>query len=323
MVDKEMSDATIDLGSLCVIVVVVFCSWGLALLCSLTCWNSYKKSKPSHIYCIQCSTLQHYVVPPHPAAIPPLQYANQTQVNQHQALPHTTAERLGIVEHGRQPVVLRSCDKRYPMIPSASFGAGIEVLETIPDPSPHGDECLDQHTTISRSFRSAVKRKRSSINGKSPSRETAGRDNFLDSSMTLNERFGTYNNQLLGPEEGVNANANTSDMSIASAQSKLSQVRILTSPLPNDSGGANQDITRTPSNAMRSTRKSLFSSKSVKSFLGSKSKCNKTRSSSINLSNISTGGAKSRVMSCVSAKGTNGDFQGNSLKIDDNKLGLS
>ena len=84
-----MSDATIDLGSLCVVIVVVVCSWGLALLCSLTCWNSFKKSQPSHIYCTQCSTLQHYPVQPHPSTIPPLQY-----VNQYQSLPHT-AERLG------------------------------------------------------------------------------------------------------------------------------------------------------------------------------------------------------------------------------------
>jgi len=232
---------------------------------------------------------------PHPSSIPPLRYADQ-----YQALPHTE-ERLGILEPGGQQVVLSanvhsSGGKSHPVFQSASFGAGLEVLETIPVASPEGGDGLDQNTTISRSFRSAVKRP-SSSSGKFL-RDSKGRHNLIASPVTLNERFGIVNNQLLGPEEGVTTNI-SDNISIASAQSKLSQVRILTSPPPNDPGGPNQVMTRTPSNAMRSTRKSLLSGKSVKSFLGSKSKCNMKRTPNVTLGDINSGAAKTKMITHV------------------------
>ena len=107
-VQLTMFDASIDVGSLCVVVVVVVCSWGLSLLLSLTCWNSYKKSRPNHLYCTQCSSLQYPPGPPIPSllyqypsyALPPSQ-----PYHHYQGLPHT-AERLGILESGEQPAML-------------------------------------------------------------------------------------------------------------------------------------------------------------------------------------------------------------------------
>ena len=155
----------LDSSSLCVVVVVVVCSWGLSLLLSLTCWNSYKKSQPNLLYCTQCSALQHAHMPPIPPlyqfpsyALPPSQYSHC------QAHPHT-AERLGILDSGDQPAmlapVLQSSHESYSA--RGDVGPGLEVLETVHIPSPAREEDLDQNTTISRSFRSAVKRPSLSI----------------------------------------------------------------------------------------------------------------------------------------------------------------
>jgi len=300
----KMLGSTIDLGSLCVIVVVVVCSWGVALLCSLTCWNSYKKSQPSHLYCTQCSTLAGPPLPVTiPVTIPPLQYYHhqQHQVNPHHALPHT-AERLGILDSGeKHPVVLASNARHIshssqPSFPRAPCGAGVEVLETVPVPSPSREDELDQDTTISRSFRSA--KKRSSSNRKSPQSSGGNPSRSKKSPLTLNERFGTLSNPILAAEDG-----NVTAKSTASVQSKLSQVRIISSPPPNDEDLNQALLTRTPSNAMRSTRKSLVSSKSVKAFLGSKS--NKKRSCSRVSTRASIAGARSKVITKVPTKEMN------------------
>ena len=288
----KMLDATIDLGSLCVIVVVVVCSWGVALLCSLSCWNSYKKSQPSHLYCTQCSTL---AVPPLPVTIPvtipPLQYyhpTHQQQMNPHQVLPHT-AERLGIIDPGVQHTAVpvshlgHMGQDSHPALPRAACGAGVEVLETIPVPSPAREDDLDQDTTISRSFRSA--KKRSLSNRMSPPKtggSNASMSNLMKPTLTLSERFGILSNPIIGPEDG-----NGTAKSTASVQSKLSQVRIISSPPPNEEDLSQAMLTRTPSNAMRSTRKSL--SKSVKSFLGSKSNRIRTSSRVVTSSGVDRG----------------------------------
>ena len=76
-----MMDDEIDLSSLILIVVVVVCSYGLALILSLTCWNAYRqvavlylnvhsswtpnirRHRESDLYCPSCCGLQ----PPHPS----------------------------------------------------------------------------------------------------------------------------------------------------------------------------------------------------------------------------------------------------------------
>jgi len=311
----KMLGSTIDLGSLCVIVVVVVCSWGVALLCSLTCWNSYKKSQPSHLYCTQCSTLAGPPLPVTiPVTIPPLQYYHQQQINPHHALPHT-AERLGILDSGEQhPAALASNSRHIdhgsqPSFPRAPCGAGVEVLETVPVPSPSREDDLDQDTTISRSFRSAKKRSSSDRKSRQNTGGNASRSNLKKSHLTLNERFGTLSNPILTTEDG-----NVTAKSTASVQSKLSQVRILTSPPPNDEDISQALLTRTPSNAMRSTRKSLVSSKSVKSFLGVKS--DKKRSSSRVFKGASIGEAKRKVITKVPANEINQEMDTSETNLE-------
>jgi len=295
-----MFDATIDLASLCVLVVVVVCSWGVAILCSLTCWNSYKKSRPNHLYCTQCSTLAGPPLPVTiPVTIPPLQYQyapapSQPQYNSYRAHSHT-AERLGILE----PDNLRACrdsnlnyssHESYPAFPRAACGVGMEVLETVhvPSPASAGEEALDQNTTISRSFRSA--RKRRSNEGRSQYR---GVLNDSKSCLTLNERFGTLPSQLLDSEDG-----NKTVGSTVSAQSKMSQVRIISSPPPYEDGDGNHALTRTPSNAMKLSKKSIFS----KSISGYKSM--KTRRASRISSRETAGEGTSKLPFHVNTKDT-------------------
>ena len=128
-----MLDATLDFCSLCVLVVVVVCSWGLALLCSITCWTSYKKSRPNHLYCTQCSTLAGPPIPVTiPVTIPPPRYyydASEPQYNPCRPLSHT-AERLDILTPYNQSVQPKSPNHRssrgdYPAFPRAMCGAGV------------------------------------------------------------------------------------------------------------------------------------------------------------------------------------------------------
>jgi len=287
-----MFHASIDVGSLCVVVVVVVCSWGLSLLLSLTCWNSYKKSRPNHLYCTQCSSLQYPPMPP----MLPLQYQYPSYAlpppqpyHHYQALPHT-AERLGILESGEQPAmlapVLQSSHTSY-----TRGGGGLGVLETVHIPSPAREEDLDQDTTISRSFRSGAKRTSSSTNMRSLSRDGTHRSGNKEPRLTLNQRFASLSKSALPPQD-----ANMSARSDTSAQSKLSQVRILTSPVPTEQGNL-PALTITPGNAMRSTRKSLLSNiskRSVRSLLRRKS--TKTRTLDPHHGSNNVGGARSKVL---------------------------
>jgi len=250
------------------VVIVVVCSWGLSLLFSFTCWNSYKRSQPTHLYCTQCSTLQ----PPYQHRYPPL--------------PHT-AERLGILEPGDQPAVLappilQSSHDSYSAFPRTGYG---EALVPV---SSHREEELDHDTTISRSFRSA--RKRSSGIERSLNRSTAGlrNDGKEQQQLTLNERFGTISNPASHNHNSTNASAKSS----SSSQSKLSQVRVLTSPPPSEQ---DQALTRTPSNALKSTRKSFHSNiskRSIKSLWGARKE--KLSNSSHVLTSKSYGGARKK-----------------------------
>jgi len=294
-----MFDASIDVGSLCVVVVVVVCSWGLSLLLSLTCWNSYKKSRPNHLYCTQCSCLQFPTMP----TMPPLQYQYPSyalppsQPYQHfQGLPHT-AERLGILESGEQPAMLA------PVLQSSHTSytrgrGGMGVLETVHIPSPTREEDLDQDTTISRSFRSGAKRTSSSTNMRSLSRGATHRSGNKEPRLTLNQRFASLSKSVLPSQD-----ANISARSNTSAQSKLSQVRMLTSPIPTEQGDLLPALTLTPGNAMRSTRKSLLSNiskRSVRSLLRRKS--TKTRTLDCHQGSINVGGARSKVMTHSATK---------------------
>jgi len=258
---------------LCVVVIVVVCSWGLSLLFSFTCWNSYKRSQPNHLYCTQCSTLQ-----------PPYQH----QQHYPDPPPHT-AERLGILESGEQqpavpaPPVLQSSHGSYSVFPRTGYGAGLEVLDTVPDPS-HRREELDHDTTISRSFRSA--RKRSSGIERSLSRSTGIRNDGKVPQVTLNERFSTLSNPpaFLNPEDTT-----ASAKSRSSAKSKLSQVRIPTSPPPSEQ---DQALARTPSKVMKSTRKSIQSNSSRRSLWGARKE--KLSNSSHVLTSKSKGGTRKK-----------------------------
>ena len=49
-----MNDNKLDLQSLCIVVIVTVCSYGLALILSITCWNAYKRHKSSDIICSKC-----------------------------------------------------------------------------------------------------------------------------------------------------------------------------------------------------------------------------------------------------------------------------
>ena len=199
-----MPATPIDLGSLCVVVVVVICSWGMSLLLSLTCWNSYKKYRPSHLYCTQCSSLQY---PAH--HIPPLQYQYPyPPQSRYPVFPHT-AERLGILECGEQPAVLA------PVLQSSrgsytayTRGGGLGGLEPVE---------LDQDTTISRSFRSGTKHSSSGTNLVSLNRATA-RSTAEEPRLTLNERFAALSNSVLHCQEEANVSARSN----ASVRSKLS-----------------------------------------------------------------------------------------------------
>jgi len=170
-------------------------------------------------------------------------------------------------------------------------GGGLGVLETVHIPSPTTrDEDLDQDTTISRSFRSGAKRTSSCTNMRSVSRGGTHRSDIKEPRLTLNQRFASLSKSAVPYQD-----ANISARSDTSAQSKLSQVRILTSPLPTEQGDL--PLTITPGNAMRSTRKSLLSNlskRSVRSLLRRKSTKNKTLDR--HQGSISLGGAKSKVL---------------------------
>eukprot|EP00092_Neocalanus_flemingeri_P019215 GFUD01020815.1.p1 GENE.GFUD01020815.1~~GFUD01020815.1.p1 ORF type:complete len:624 (-),score=166.21 GFUD01020815.1:83-1954(-) len=303
-----MSGAPIDLGSLCVVVVVVVCSWGLSLLLSLTCWNSYKKSRPQHLYCTQCSSLQY---PAHP--IPPLHYqypsyALPPQNSHYQGLPHT-AERLGILQTGEHPAllapVLQSSRGSYTAYARGGAVMGGTGLEPVPVQLMNlKEEDLDQDniTTISRSFRSGTKNSSAGTSMVSLSRGATARSKGTAPHLTLNERFAGLTNSVLHCQEDANVSARTD----TSVRSKLSQVRILTSPPPNEQVISSSVISRTPRNAMRSTRKSLLSNiskRSVKSLLGVRgSKARHSSCEQTGKSEGGTGGARSKVFSKTAPK---------------------
>jgi len=184
-------------------------------------------------------------------------------------------------------------------------GAGLEVLETVYIPSPSREEDLDNDTTISRSFRSGAKRHSLSTNMSSLARG-ANKEPHL----TLNERFSTLPNSALPSQD-----ANVSAMSITSTQSKLSQVRIHTSPVPSEQEDLHPSITRTPGKVRRSTRKSLLSNiskKSVRSLFGRKSI--KTRTLDCEQTGTIVGGARSKTIIQV----TNGDIEQGMLTSETN-----
>jgi len=171
------------------------------------------------------------------------------------------------------------------------------VLETVHIPSPR-EEDLDHDTTISRSFRSGAKRTSSSTNMRSLSRGATHRSGNKEPRLTLNQRFASLSKSALHAQD-----ANSSSRSNTSAQSKLSQVRTLTSPLPTGQGDLLPALTITPGNAMRSTRKSLLSNiskRSVRSLLRRKS--TKTRTLDRHQGSINVGGARSKVMTLSATK---------------------
>jgi len=220
-----MQDASLDLGSLIAVVVVVMCSWGLSLIISYTCWRALNRSQPEHLYCVQCSTLQIGVPPSAPLFHPecmqdyssmPHVYQNfnseplQNMVKQVGCLP--TDERLGILENREVQSALmdhvhQSNDGNYYVASSKGY-INSDVLETVPVPSPEDE--LDKDTTVSKSFLSC--NKRSPLLFADSDYEDEG-----ELKMTLNERF----SKSLGVPH-------TSDFN----KSKLSQVRVLVSPNP-------------------------------------------------------------------------------------------
>ena len=69
----------IDLGSLCLIIVIVVCSYGLGLILALTCWHAYRRHRAPDITCARCL----YPQPPAPSGylpmMPPPQYTGLPQ----------------------------------------------------------------------------------------------------------------------------------------------------------------------------------------------------------------------------------------------------
>jgi len=141
-----MNDNRIDLQILCIVVIVTVCSYGLALILSITCWNAYKRHKSSDIICSKC------------CSSPSPQGFVQMNPYQYSGLPQYSVGAAGCIES-------HTADQRLGFLSSGQVGAHPSFsanLVTSNNPSPVDGDFLDRDTTISRSFRSSLFQSQSS-----------------------------------------------------------------------------------------------------------------------------------------------------------------
>ena len=253
----------IELGNLILVVVVVVCSYGLALilavnefvnslifwtitelkLMQVTCWTAYQRHRAPDIYCVSCCS------PPPPAV------SLQSGLPQYSSGPprclesHTADHRLGLLADGAvggaEPPPSFSANLLSSNHPTFDFGPGCNVIEDV----------LDRDTTLSRSFRSTFPSQSSPLNVDINGPVTnSGDDHKMK--LTLDQRFSAL---------AVDAGLAPGDS--ASVQAKMSQVRVLTSPPATDHLLVASSASRTPNTARERSSVSKWSRKSLKSML--------------------------------------------------------
>ena len=67
----------IDLGSLCLIILIVVSSYGLGLILALTCWNAFRRHRAPDITCARC------LYPPAPPGYNPIMPQQYTGLPQY------------------------------------------------------------------------------------------------------------------------------------------------------------------------------------------------------------------------------------------------
>jgi len=253
-----VSGNQIDLYNLILIVVVVVCSYGLALILTVTCWNSYTRHRSDDVYCTSCLSPS----PPAPgyaSGVPPPGYSLGPGVPC-QFESHTADQRLGLLVDGAGAEAAQvpfSAQLLSSAQPSLVIGAGGDCfLQPDDGPSPPGclqsEEGLDRDTTLSRSFRSSLFQSQSSPLQMFQMEEVKNAKDDV-SKLTLHERFSA----IKGTENNEEAD-----------QFKMNQVRVLTSPPATDNILMASSASRTPSTAREKVVKQRTSRRSLRSMFG-------------------------------------------------------
>jgi len=248
----------IDLHNLILLVVVVVCSYGLALILTVTCWNSYTRHRTSDVYCTAC--LSPPAVNGYAPGMPPPGYSLGPGVPC-QFESHTADQRLGLMGEGagaeasQVPFSAQLLSSAQPSLVAGAGGDAAGFLQ--PDDGLLGllqsEEGLDRDTTLSRSFRSSLFQSQSSPLQMFQMEEVK-KAKDENTKLTLHERFSV----IKGTENNNEENR----------QSKMNQVRVLTSPPASDNILMSSSASRTPSTAREKVVKQRTSRRSLKSVFG-------------------------------------------------------